>query len=708
MKTHAFNANGLHILFAFTDDAPVKLLNFSFAKSATIDPSGNLAKWSRLFEVQACGQDWDDHHGNKYTGTNPAGLLRYKSHYETRTLLGKRLEIVQEGGGLKITSYIQVIGKLSAIRTWTEVVSTSQKPVLLEYVSTAALPGASLGGSQVWDQKMRLHIADNTWYGECQWRSGSLQDFGLSRVCSTGFSLNRVSISSQGSWSTLGHLPLGVLENTETGEALFWQIEHNGSWHWEISDIANELYVLISGPTFREGHWSKRLCKGETFTTVPATIGRVKGNLTSALQTLNSVRRLIRRPHPDIEKMSVVFNDYMNCLWAEPTTGKLLPIIDAAAEVGCEYFVVDAGWFASLQETWWTSVGEWRESPDRFPNGGFVKVMDHIRARGMVPGLWLEMEVVGITSPVAKRFPDAWFFQREGRRVSDHGRYQLDYRNPEVRSYADGIVERVIRDYGVGYIKNDYNINAGPGTDFSADALGDGLLEHNRAFLAWMDSVMAHHPGLVVENCASGGMRMDYASLSHHSIQSTSDQTDYRLTGIIAAAAASAVTPEQAAVWSYPLKTADEEETIFNMVNAILLRIHQSGRIHEIAPSSLALVKEGISFYKTIRHLIRRGQPIWPLGIARFGAPWASFGIISPKSTLLAVWRFAGEQDTIDIPLPELRGTQPQISVGFPAKASPFWKWNDKTGVLRVTLVKEHTARLLRLTQMRSCRTGPM
>ncbi len=128
MKTHAFNANGLHILFAFTDDAPVKLLNFSFAKSATIDLSGNLAKWSRLIEVQACGQDWDDHHGNKYTGTNPAGLLRYKSHYETRTMLGKRLEIVQEGGGLKITSYIQVIGKLSAIRTWTEVVSTSQEP----------------------------------------------------------------------------------------------------------------------------------------------------------------------------------------------------------------------------------------------------------------------------------------------------------------------------------------------------------------------------------------------------------------------------------------------------------------------------------------------------------------------------------------------------------------------------------------------------
>ena len=281
--------------------------------------------------------------------------------------------------------------------------------------------------------------------------------------------------------------------------------------------------------------------------------------------------------------------------------------------------------------------------------------------------------------------------------MSDHGRYQLDYRNPEVCCYADGILDRVIRDYGVGYIKNDYNINAGPGTDFSADALGDGLLEHNRAYLAWMDAMMARHPGLVVENCASGGMRMDYASLSHHSIQSTSDQTDYRLTGIIAAAAVSAVTPEQAAVWSYPIKNASEEETIFNMVNGILLRIHQSGRIHEIAPSCLALVKEGIAYYKTIRKLIRRGQPVWPLGLARFGAPWASFGMISGKTTLLAVWRFAGKRSSIDISLPGLRGKKLEISVGFPAKAAPFWKWNDKTGVLRVTLAKEHTARLLQL-----------
>ena len=38
----------------------------------------------------------------------------------------------------------------------------------------------------------------------------------------------------------------------------------------------------------------------------------------------------------------------MNCLWADPTTEKELPLIDATAKAGCEYFVIDAGFFAGI------------------------------------------------------------------------------------------------------------------------------------------------------------------------------------------------------------------------------------------------------------------------------------------------------------------------------------------------------------------------
>ena len=104
-------------------------------------------------------------------------------------------------------------------------------------------------------------------------------------------------------------------------------------------------------------------------------------------------------------------------------------------------------------------------------------------------------------------------------------------------------------------------------------------LQHNRAYLSWLDTIFETYPDLVIENCSSGGMRIDYAMLSRHSIQSTSDQEDYIKYATIAANAPSGLTPEQAAIWSYPMTEGDEEETIFNMVNAILLRIHQSGHI---------------------------------------------------------------------------------------------------------------------------------
>ena len=172
-------------------------------------------------------------------------------------------------------------------------------------------------------------------------------------------------------------------------------------------------------------------------------------------------------------------------------------------------------------------VGEWRPSEKRFP-GGFKEVMDAIRDAGMIPGAWLELEVMGVNCPLAKQLPDSWFFMRHGRRVCDKGRYQLDFRNAEVRDYAERVIDRMVNEYGVGYIKMDYNIEPGTGTDQQADSTGQGLLEHNRAYLAWIDHIFEKYPELIIENCSSGGMRTDYAMLARHSLQSTSDQTDYR------------------------------------------------------------------------------------------------------------------------------------------------------------------------------------
>ena len=120
---------------------------------------------------------------------------------------------------------------------------------------------------------------------------------------------------------------------------------------------------------------------------------------------------------------------------------------------------------------------------------------------------------------------------------------------------------------------------------------------------------------------------MDYALLSRLSIQSTSDQEEYDMYAQISANAATGVAPEQAAVWSYPLEQGDREETIFNMVNAMLLRIHQSGHLAELSQERFQLVKEGIDCYKQIRKDIKNGHPYWPLGLAKAEDSWMAYCI---------------------------------------------------------------------------------
>jgi len=149
----------------------------------------------------------------------------------------------------------------------------------------------------------------------------------------------------------------------------------------------------------------------------------------------------------------VIFNDYMNCLWGDPTEAKELPMVAAAAKAGCEYFVIDAGWYADLHEDWSPTIGAWQPSATRFPRG-LKFLLDQIKQAGMVPGLWLEPEVAGAKSVLAQK-PDDWFFMRHGKRVLKNSRFLLDFRNPEVRAYLDQVIVRLINDYGVGYIKMD-------------------------------------------------------------------------------------------------------------------------------------------------------------------------------------------------------------------------------------------------------------
>ena len=690
-----FDEYGIHLVLGVDDNKAIHLLHFSSipADITTLPTGGNANPYS-LIEVQASGMNQLGHFAEGHTGTVPGCRLLYEKHTLKKTPTGQmlRISLSDKETSLAATVVFQFYKKTPVARVWTELTNKGKAPIGLEYVSSFVLQGMAKLGLKNWQDKSLLHIPHNTWFGEIQWTSRTLPELGLNYIGMDG--VKSLNYKVTGTWPSVNFLPQAAYENTESGEVFMWQIEAGVSWQWELNGSHNNLRLQLSGPTETDNHWFKWLEPGGSFTTVSAAVAVTQGKLEEGFRALTEYRRIIRRKNEDNEKLPIIFNDYMNCLMGDPTTEKLLPLIDAAAKAGCEIFCIDAGWYAD--GSWWNTVGEWKPSRKRFP-GGIEEPINRIHKNGMVPGLWLELEVMGVDCPLAKTVPDNWFFMRHGQRVIANGRYQLDYRTPAVRKHSDSVIDRLVKDYGVGYIKMDYNINAGHGTEHNSDSTGDGLLEHHRAYIAWLKGVFKRHPKLVIENCGSGGLRMTYGFLEHHSIQSSSDQMDYKRYACIAAASPSVITPEQCAVWSYPLREGDREEVIFNMVNALLMRIHQSGHLAELTDERRQLVHDGLKLYRKIRGDLKKSLPVWPLGLPTMQSDWVALGLEVPGRMHLAVWRLGSKEAMKTLDLSRFAGRDVEISVAYPLKSEIRSTWNKALGQLTVEMPQQNTARLLRL-----------
>jgi alpha-galactosidase len=274
--------------------------------------------------------------------------------------------------------------------------------------------------------------------------------------------------------------------------------------------------------------------------------------------------------------------------------------------------------------------------------------------------------------------------------VNAAGRYQLDFRSPVVTERMDAVIHRLITDYGLGYLKFDYNINAGIGTDLFATSAGHGLLEHNRAFLAWIDVLFERYPGLVIEACASGGGRADAATLRRHSILSVSDQTDHLRSVAIVAGASTAITPEQAGMWVYPQPEFSADEFDLSIVNGMLGRPQLSGGIWKLSETQLDRLAGAVSVYKSYRADIPGSLPFWPLGLPRWNDDWVAHGLSAGQYRYISVWRRAGEASTV---LPGVE--EGAVRVLFPSDGATNIRWVD--GVLRVTLPNAPSAVLFRV-----------
>ncbi|TCO50389.1 alpha-galactosidase [Kribbella antiqua] len=676
MNVLRWSAGELTLTFAL-DDGPVRLIGVREASQpdgGTPDPS------QPLVEVSATGYGLSPS-TNRHVDTILGQQLRYVRHEET----GTTLRIVQEEPttGLRVTSVFEA---LAGVRAWSEVSMNGPGALELTFVSSLVVGLASVDAE--------LYSAANSWMAENRWSKRVLREVlaDIVRDPHHHVARSRHAVTNTGSWSSGERLPVGVLVDRSAPYALGWQIEHNGAWHYELGETRRGGYLLLSGPTDQENQWSVELTADKPFTTVPVSL--VAGtDLDSVFAALTRQRRAIRNRRPIDDRMPVVFNDFMNTLAGDPTTEKLLPLIDAAAEVGADYFCIDAGWYADGD--WWNTVGAWQPSTTRFPNG-LTEVIDRIHTHGMVPGLWLEPEVIGVRSPIAAELPDDAFLTRRGQRVAESGRYLLDLRSTAARKHLDDTVDRLIGEFGIGFFKFDNNTMTGPGSDKGGTSLGHGLLEHNRALLDWLDSLQTRHPELLIENCASGAMRMDYAMMSRLHLQSTSDQEHPLLYAPITAAAPAALLPEQAGHWAYPITGTTREEFTFALVNGIPGRLYLSGHLNRMTPVELDLIRSALTAHRAVLEDLDTLVPAWPLGLSTWTDEWIALALNGPDVSYLTLWHRAPGPSSITLPL-RRSSIEPHFPTDLTDLTDWSYAWTDNALTI-TTNTPEPSARVLRLT----------
>ena len=269
-------------------------------------------------------------------------------------------------------------------------------------------------------------------------------------------------------------------------------------------------------------------------------------------------------------------------------------------------------------------------------------------------------------SPVAGQLPGRGvLLAATGERVVEHGRYHLDLRHPAAVRHLDEVdrlpgqrPRRRLPQAGLQHQRR-------PRAPTPAGAArAPGCSEHNRAHLDWLDAVLDRHPGLIIENCASGGHAdglrpaVPAPAAVHQRPAGLPALRGHRRGG-----PGRRSTPEQAAVWAYPQPGFTDDEIAFTLCSALLGRIHLSGHLDQMSRTSSrpwsAAAVGGLQAHPapTWPRPYRSGRSACPAG----PTPVLALGMRAPRRHLRAGLaprpRPASDRpETVTLPVPRLAG----------------------------------------------------
>lgn len=468
-------------------------------------------------------------------------------------------------------------------------------PITLEMLTSFSLGGITPYAKDDAPDRLTVHRYRSNWSAEGRLDSQAIEDLHLERSW-IGHGIACERFGQVGSMPVRGFFPFVALEDREAG--VFWgaQLACPGSWQMEI--FRKDDFVAFSGgPADREfGHWFKTLQPGDGYETPVATIGCIRGNLDQLAQRLTSAQESPLASLPKIENdLPIVVNEWCTS-WGNPTAENLLALAKRLQGTPARYLVIDDGWAERLAGADIQSNGDWLVNQSAFP-GGLAATCQAIRNHGLIPGIWFEFEVC---NPGSKAFAlTDHHLHRDGRVLVVGDRRFWDFRDPFTSEYLTTKVTNLLRDNGIGYLKVDYNDTIGIGVD-GAESPGEGLRQHLAGVQEFFRRLRTALPDLVIENCSSGGHRLEPSMMALCAMGSFSDAHETLGIPIIAANLQRLILPRQSQIWAVLRKDDTVQRLSYSLAATFLGRMCLSGEIHDLSPAQWRLVVSAMKLYLDI------------------------------------------------------------------------------------------------------------
>ena len=366
----------------------------------------------------------------------------------------------------------------------------------------------------------------------------------------------------------------------------------------------------------------------------------------------------------------------------EPT---LTNMMDEAAKMGVEMFVLDDGWFGNKypRNNDRAGLGDWQTNKEKLPHG-LDYLIKHAQADGLQFGLWIEPEMVNPKSELAEKHPE-WIVQSPGReKITMRNQLLLDLSNPQVQNFIWNTIDSLLTtNPDIAYIKWDANrhVEQVGSTYLPKDEQTHFWVDYIKGLYGIYEKVRAKYPNLILQACSSGGGRLDFGSLKYHNEFWASDDTDplQRLfiqygTNLIyppiATAAHISTSPNHQTGRVTPLK--------FRCDVAMTGRLGMELQPKDIKGADRDLVIQTIKNYKElVRPLLAKGD------LYRLLSPydpnhWCSLMYVNKKQQSAVVFAFStGPHNRGVYPTLKLKGLDPDKSYRIreinAEKNSRFW-----------------------------------